>query len=232
LPHNEFGQPIGDPVDWHGARSPGPVVLEGRRCRLEPLTMGHVPDLFAALVPGGERLWTYLSIGPCHSEAELAGVVADLLDTPGWVVFAVCEPGGRAVGFAAYLRVDPALGTIEIGSVVWSPRLARTAAATEAIALMAGHVFDDLGYRRLEWKCDALNEPSRRAALRLGFRFEGVWRQATLYKGRNRDTAWFAMTDADWPGVRTAYERWLRVENFDVDGCQRSPLAVPGVGRG
>ena len=228
--HNEFGQPIGDPVDWHGARPPEPVVLTGAWCRLEPLTPAHIPDLYAALVQGDDSQWTYLWIEPCHTQEQLAAVVDGLLATPGWLVFAICRPDGRAVGIAAYLRIDPVMGTIEVGSILYSPQLRRSAAATEAMALLAGHVFDTLGYRRYEWKCDALNEPSRQAALRLGFRFEGVWRDAMVYKGRNRDTAWFAMTADDWPGVRAAYAAWLSTDNLDAAGRQRRPLRAAGPG--
>ncbi len=226
LRRNEFGQPIGEPITWSGARRPAPVVLRGREVRLEPLSQAHTPDLYAALGdPRDDERWTYLAFEPCHSEAAMAAVVADLMANPGFVPFAICRPDGRAVGFAAYLRIDPAMGTIEVGSILYASELARTRAATEAMALLAGHAFDELGYRRYEWKCDALNAPSRRAAVRLGFQPEGVWRQALVYKGRNRDTAWLAMTDTDWPRIRTAYETWLDPANTDERGHQRVRLS-------
>jgi RimJ/RimL family protein N-acetyltransferase len=134
---------------------------------------------------------------------------------------------GRVAGVASYLRIDPPVGVIEVGHIALSPALQQTVAATEAMFLMMSRVFDELGYRRYEWKCDSLNAPSRRAALRLGFAFEGIFRQATLYKGRNRDTAWYAVIDKDWPAVKRAYERWLSPENFDADGRQRVPLGTP-----
>jgi len=136
----------------------------------------------------------------------------------------VDERSGDAVGVLAYLRIDPQNGAIEVGHINFSPRLQRTPAATEALYLMARRAFDELGYRRYEWKCDSLNAPSRRAATRLGFQFEGLFRQAGVYKGRNRDTAWFSILDAEWPALRTAYEQWLASENFDADGRQRRSL--------
>jgi RimJ/RimL family protein N-acetyltransferase len=138
---------------------------------------------------------------------------------------AILSTAGAGLGIAAYLRIDPAMGSAEVGSILYAAALQRTTGATEAMALMARHVFDDLGYRRYEWKCDSLNAPSRAAATRLGFRYEGRFRNAVVYKGRNRDTDWFAMTDGDWPGVKAAYAAWLDPENFEPDGAQRRSLA-------
>lgn len=135
--------------------------------------------------------------------------------------------GGEAIGVASYLRIDPANGVIEVGHIALSPQLQKTTAATDAMYLMARRVFEELGYRRYEWKCDALNEPSRRAAVRLGFRYEGTFEQAVVYKGRNRDTAWYAITDREWPSIRAEYERWLAPGNFDEHGVQRSALRHP-----
>ena len=223
---NEFGQPVGAPLTWRPATPPGPVTLAGRWCTVVPLDLTHVPDLYAALVPGPPGQWTYLTFGPCASEAEVAEVVSGYLDNPGFVSFAILDAAGRARGIAAYLRIDPAIGSLEVGGILLGEGLRRTAAATEAMWLLARNAFEQLGFRRYEWKCDALNTPSRYAAERLGFRFEGVWRQATIYKGRNRDTAWFAMTDADWPEVSSAIQAWLDPTNFDAAGRQLTPLRI------
>mgnify|MGYP001184717225 FL=1 len=223
---NEFGQRVGVPVDWHPAVPPGPVTLAGRWCSVVPLDLAHVPDLYAAFVPGPPGQWTYLTFGPCTSQAEVAEVVSGYLANPGFVSFAILDAGGRARGIAAYLRIDPAIGTLEVGGILLGEGLRRTAAATEAMWLLARNAFEELGFRRYEWKCDALNAPSRYAAQRLGFHFEGVWRQATVYKGRNRDTAWFAMTDRDWPGVSAAIQAWLDPANVDASGAQRTSLRI------
>lgn len=223
---NEFGQPVGAPVAWLAAAQPSPVTLVGHWCRVVPLELAHVPDLYAALAPGPPSQWTYLTFGPCGSEGELREVVSGYLANPGFVPFAILDAAGVARGIAAYLRIDPAVGTLEVGGILLGEGLRRTAAATEAMWLLARNAFEQLGFRRYEWKCDALNAPSRYAAERLGFRFEGVWRQATVYKGRNRDTAWFAMTDADWPTVSAAIQAWLDPATFDESGIQRRPLRV------
>ena len=202
------------------------MTLVGRWCRVVPLDLAHVPDLYAALAPGPPSQWTYLTFGPCGSEGELREVVSGYLANPGFVPFAILDAAGVARGIAAYLRIDPAVGTLEVGGILLGEGLRRTAAATEAMWLLARNAFEQLGFRRYEWKCDALNAPSRYAAERLGFRFEGVWRQATIYKGRNRDTAWFAMTDADWPTVSAAIQAWLDPATFDESGIQRRPLRV------
>lgn len=219
---NEFGQPIGEPVGSVAARPVEPVSLAGRTCRLDPLGVGDAPELFAALADGaGDEQWTYLPFGPCADVAAMREVVAGLVADPGFVPFAI-RAGGRVVGTASYLRIEPAGGTIEVGAIVYGAGARRAAPATEAMYLLARHAIDELGYRRYEWKCDALNAPSRRAALRLGFRFEGVWRQAAAYKGRNRDTAWYAMTDGDWAGLRAGYEAWF--DALDADGRQGETL--------
>jgi RimJ/RimL family protein N-acetyltransferase len=182
--------------------------------------------LYAALVLGSSpNIWTYLTAGPFDDATGLNASLRQLNDDPMAVPHALCLPDGRAAGVASYLRLDPANGSVEVGSIAHSAELQRTTAATEAMYLMARHVFDDLGYRRYEWKCDALNEPSRRAALRLGFRYEGTFRNAVVYKGRSRDTAWFSITDDEWVTVRDRLERWLAPSNFDADGRQRTALA-------
>jgi len=203
--------------------------MEGRYCRLEPLDPDrHADELFTAYAEDHDgRNWTYLAYGPF---ADRAGyrlwLEANCLgDDP--IFHAVIDfADGRASGVASYLRITPDVGVIEVGHINFAPRLQGTRAATEAMVLMMRRVFDELGYRRYEWKCDALNERSRRAAERLGFRFEGVFRQATLYKGRNRDTAWYSIIDREWPGIRTAFAAWLDPGNFDAAGRQRCSLSA------
>ena len=225
---NRFGQPIGFPVDgWTARPFPPRTPMVGRWCRVEPVDVArHAAELHEANLddPDG-RNWTYLSSEPFRDldayRAWLAKMSAG--DDPQFHAI-VDAKSGKAVGIAAYLRIDPANGVIEVGHINYSPRLQRTIAATEAMALMMRRVFDELGYRRYEWKCDALNAPSRAAAKRLGFTFEGVFRQAIVYKGRNRDSAWFSITDREWPDVKAAFERWLDPANFDERGIQRSSL--------
>jgi len=221
---NEHGQPIGDPVDWRGAEPPAPRVLEGSSVRLEPLAAGHAEQIMDTLAPH-PALWTYRAEEPPTSVKEAAQRLAHGAAETDHVTFAVVPTAsGVLEGMASYLRIAPAAGSIEVGSIIYGPSLQRTRAATEAMFLMARHAFEDLGYRRYEWKCDSLNEPSRRAAERLGFSYEGRFRNALVYKGRNRDTDWFSITDGDWPALRRAYEGWLADENFDAEGRQRRPL--------
>jgi RimJ/RimL family protein N-acetyltransferase len=223
------GQPIGFPVpNWTPRPRPPRTLLPGRYCRVEPLDPGrHAGDLFAANQDdAGGRMWTYLSVGPFLDEAAYRAWLDQVAgeNDPLFHVIVDAE-SGQAVGLAAYLRIDPANGAIEVGHLQFSPRLQRTPAASEAMFLMMRRAFDELGYRRYEWKCDSLNAPSRAAAERYGFRFEGVFRQAVVYKGRNRDTAWFSIVDAEWPAVRAAFERWLDPANFDAVGRQRRRLS-------
>ncbi len=226
---NDHGQPVGDRVDW--APGPGlvPVTLIGRGCRLEPLSPTHLDALHAELcLASPPQLWTYLADGPFPDRAGFAAYVERLLATPATVPLTILLPGGEPAGLACFLRIDRDNGTAEVGSISLSARLQRTTAATEAMYLMARHAFEVARVRRYEWKCDSLNEPSRRAADRLGFTFEGVFRNAAVYKGRNRDTAWYSMTDQEWPDVRAGLERWLEPANFDGEGHQRRPLAARG----
>jgi RimJ/RimL family protein N-acetyltransferase len=231
MPTNEHGQPVGDEVPGWEARPPiVPVTLTGRHCRIVPLGEDLVDGLYDALcVQSPPETWTYLMGGPYDARDRFAGYVAGLRTTPGWVPHAILAPeaAGPAVGLgiACYLRIDPANGSAEVGGIVMAKALQRTTASTESMYLMMRHVFDDLGYRRYEWKCDSLNEPSRRAAARHGFSYEGTFRQAVVYKGRNRDTDWFSVTDEDWQRLRPAYEEWLAPENFDADGTQLVSLA-------
>jgi len=208
--------------------APQRQVLEGRYVRLEPLAERHVPSLYdAASAPGAEDRFRYLFSSPPKDESDMAHwvEVAAAKDDP--LMFAVVDPAtGDCGGYQALMRIVPEHGVIEIGSIMWGPAIARTRLATEALYLFARHAFDDLGYRRFEWKCNAQNAPSRRAAERFGFSFEGVFRQHMIVKGVNRDTAWFAMLDGDWPRLRAEYERWLDPGNFDADGTQKTRLAT------
>ena len=223
---NEFGQPIGRPLpDWQPCPYPDVAVLRGTWCRVEPLSENHLDELYAELCgPDDAPLWTYLPTGPYADKADFLQFVLDAADDTSSMALTVLDPDGRACGTARLMRIDQANGSVEIGWIVLARRLQRTTAATEAFALIARHVFE-LGYRRYEWKCDSLNEPSRRAAQRLGFRYEGRFRNALVYKGRNRDTDWFALTAEEWPAVAAAYDAWLDPANF-VDGIQRQPLRV------
>ncbi|MDQ3616218.1 MAG: GNAT family N-acetyltransferase [Actinomycetota bacterium] len=223
---NEHGQPVGEPLPgWTRRRRPDPDRLTGDHCRVERLTLRHGDSLFSAVsadVTG--RSWTYLSTGPFESLDAFRAAISEMIGNADQVSMAITDPGGRAIGLASYLRIEPEIGSVEVGAILFSPALQGTTAATEAMYLMASYVFDDLGYRRYEWKCDVLNAASTAAARRLGFSYEGTWRNATTYKGRNRDTAWFAMTDGDWALLRPAYRQWLAPANFDQDG-QRASLS-------
>lgn len=222
---NEFGQPIGDELDgWTPPPAPPRETLIGRLVRLEPLTAdAHAGGLARSFVDAPGSLWTYLSTEPLRTAEEFTSWIDTITDYEDWRPYAVVVDGA-AVGFLSYMRIDAADGVIEIGSIGFAPSLQRTTAATETLHLMMARAFE-LGYRRLEWKCDAFNEPSRSAAARLGFRYEGTFRQATHYKGRSRDTAWFAILDSEWPVIESGFRAWLAPENFDT-GVQRAPLAV------
>jgi len=226
---NELGQPIGFATDdWQSPSPPPRTPASGRFCRLEPFDpAAHSSALYESFARDADHHnWTYLAYGPfdscdafdawaretCQGDDPLFHVIIDLAT-------------GQAVGLASYLRINPKDGVIEVGHIHFSPLLQRTTLATESMFLMMKRVFDELGYRRYEWKCDALNAPSRMAAERLGFTFEGVFRQATIYKNRNRDTAWYAIIDKDWPGLRAGYEAWLDEDNFDGEGRQLRSLS-------
>ena len=220
--------PIGDPVDAAPARRPERVTLTGRHAVLRPLdpeTDGA--RLYPALHgPEREALWRYLFPRPFGSEAGFLDYLRGLSSAPDPFAYAIADPAsGEALGWLCLMRIEPAHRVVEVGNIMFGSRLQRTAAATEAILLIAAHVFDELGYRRLEWKCNDLNEPSKRAALRLGFTHEGLFRSHMIVKGRSRDTAWFSMIEAEWPGRKSAFEAWLAPENFDAAGCQRRSLA-------
>jgi RimJ/RimL family protein N-acetyltransferase len=226
---NEFGQLVGAPVPgWTPRPLPPRRPMRGRFCRVEPLDADrHAAQLFAANGEAGDgRDWTYLPYGPYVELETYRASLAAAIGRERALAHAIIErESDLAVGVASYLAIDPQNGTIEVGAINYSPRLQRKPAATEAMYLMMRRVFDELGYRRYEWKCDSLNARSRAAAERLGFRYEGLFRQAVVYKGRNRDSAWFSVIDSEWPALRTAFERWFDPENFDADCCQRAGLA-------
>jgi RimJ/RimL family protein N-acetyltransferase len=187
----------------------------------------HADGLFATCAaPGTEQMWTYLADGPFPDREAFAARIAATVADPGSVSVAVLAADATPLGLANYMRLDPRNGSVEVGGILFGTRLQRTRAATEAMYLMARHVFEDLGYRRYEWKCDALNAPSRAAALRLGFAYEGTHRQAVVYKGRSRDTAWFSITGEEWPALAAAYRRWLDPANFDGARAQRVALSA------
>jgi RimJ/RimL family protein N-acetyltransferase len=202
--------------------------MAGRYCRLEPVSVQrHEKDLFAAYMaaPDG-RDWTYLFSDRPASESDFNAYLAKLEKSEDPLHFAIVDSAtNRAIGTAALMRIEPAHGVIEVGSITFSPLLKKTRAATESMYLMMRRAFDELGYRRYEWKCDSLNAPSRAAALRYGFTFEGIFRQAIVYKGRSRDTAWFSITDTEWPRIRAAFEAWLAPGNFNADGRQKRSLS-------
>jgi RimJ/RimL family protein N-acetyltransferase len=224
----EHDQPLGDPVPgWTPRARPDRQPLEGRHVLLRPVDRaGDAQDLYAVSHPpeGDTSTWTYLPDGPYESPRDMRRML-DFAAASHDPLFFTLVTRDRAAGMASYLRITPEHGAIEIGHIWFGATLKRTPAATEAIYLLARHVFDDLGYRRLEWKCNALNAPSRTAAIRFGFTFEGVFRKQQVVKGRNRDTAWYAIVDDDWPPIRAAFETWLDPHNFDADGRQRTPLA-------
>jgi RimJ/RimL family protein N-acetyltransferase len=218
--------PVGPPVDTTAARRPGPVVLEGRHGRLEKLAPHHAAALWRA-VAGHDHIWTYMSAyGPFVDETMFAEWITSRAGLEDPYSYAIIERCGDAVGIATLMEIRPAMRVIEVGHIVYSPALQRTPLGTEAQYLLARHAFETLGNRRYEWKCDALNAPSRRAASRYGFVFEGILRQHMIAKGRNRDTAYFSMLDSEWPARKAAFERWLAPENFDAQGKQKLGLSA------
>ena len=225
-PHPRTGQPVGSPVDPTPAPRPGPVTLKGRYGRLEKLTPAHAMDLWAAFA-GHDEVWTYIAAdGPFATAAEFVPCVERRAAAADPYAYAIIDPSDRAVGYVTLLRIEPEMRVIEVGHVLYSPALQRTPLGTETQYLLARYAFEALGYRRYEWKCDALNAPSRRAALRYGFVYEGTFRQHIIAKGRNRDNAWFSMLDSEWPARKLNFERWLAPENFDNEGRQKLSLAA------
>lgn len=226
---NQFGQLIGDALpDWQPRPRPQRVVQEGRFCRLEPLSLRHADALFAAYRQAADtRSWTWLLREPENTVEEYRQWIASVEALQDPLHFAVVDKhSGQPVGSLALMRIDPNNGVMEVGHVHFSPLLSGTPASTEAQWLLMRYAFETLGYRRYEWKCNSLNEPSRNAALRLGFQYEGRFRQALVIKGHNRDTDWFSIIDAEWPGLDRAFQAWLAADNFSADGKQRRPLAA------
>ena len=225
---NYLGQPIGAPLpSWSPRPMPPRSAMEGRFCTVAPLDPARdAAQLFAAYAEDRDgRMWTYLPRGPYASLAEYRAYADQACRTHDPLVHTIIDNAtGQAVGTASFLRIEPEVGVIEVGSITYSPRLQRRPAGTEAMYLMMRRVFDELGYRRYEWKCNSLNFPSRTAAERLGFQYEGLFRQAMITRGRNRDTTWFSVIDEEWPGLRAAFERWLEPANFDAQGQQRRSL--------
>lgn len=212
---------------WTPCERPAPDVLTGRYTRLERLDWDeHGEALFKAVCgEANTDLWTYMPIGPFSDRAVFEQIYEFVRNQFAWETMVIRDKASDVVlGMASYMRVRPEHGSAEVGCVTFGPTLKRTRQATEAMFLMAVHLFDDLGYRRYEWKCDNANEASRRAAKRLGFAFEGVFRNDMVMKGRNRDTAWFAMTQEDWPKVKAGFESWLSPDNFDAAGQQKKRL--------
>jgi RimJ/RimL family protein N-acetyltransferase len=226
---NQFGQPIGFPLPhWTPRPRPPRTAMPGRYCMVEPLNPAkHAQELFEAnTADKGGRNWTYLLVDPFPDFEGYRQWLQRIAVMEDPVFYALIDAAtGRAVGVASYLRIDPPMGVIEVGHLNFSPAMQRTRASTESMFLMMRRAFDELGYRRYEWKCDSLNAPSRRAAERLGFRFEGIFRQAIVYKGRSRDTAWYSIIDSEWAALKSAFERWLAPENFDQAGTQRQRLS-------
>jgi RimJ/RimL family protein N-acetyltransferase len=227
---NAYGQPIGAPVeDWTERQRPQRVELRGRYCRVIPIDVErHAPSLFDAYMEAADgRDWTYLAQERPTTIAAFREYLARITASTDPLHYAIIDVASeRAVGTAALMRIEPVHGVIEIGYITFSPRLKKTRTATEAMYLFMRYAFDQLGYRRYEWKCDSLNARSRTAAIRYGFTFEGIFRQAIVYKGRSRDSAWFSIIDEEWPRLRAAFEAWLSPENFDAAGQQRRALAA------
>ena len=221
--------PVGPPLPgWMPREEPPRQAMDGTWARLEPLDAAtHADQLFDAFAADKtDRMWTYMFNGPFHERAAFHEWIESRSQSRDPLFFTIVDRRlGRATGLASYLRIEPAHGVIEVGHIAFAPALQRTAAATDAMYLMMKTVFD-LGYRRYEWKCDALNAASRRAALRLGFSFEGIFRQAIVYKGRSRDTAWYSVVDREWPLLDAEFRRWLEPANFDASGRQRTTLAI------
>jgi RimJ/RimL family protein N-acetyltransferase len=219
---------LGATVDARPAKAPQPITLAGRFVTLAPIDpAAHGKALYEnSHGEHQEDLWRYLFDGPYPDRSSFDSRLRQMASTKDPLFLTILDQSSQQpVGCASYMRIEPAHRCIEVGSILFTPLLQRTPGATEAMFLMARHVFEDLGYRRYEWKCNALNEPSRRAALRLGFIFEGIFRQHMIIKGRNRDTAWYAMLDSEWPSRKANFERWLAPENFDAEGRQKESLA-------
>ncbi|MFD1259214.1 GNAT family N-acetyltransferase [Entomomonas asaccharolytica] len=225
---NEYNQPIGEEViNWSARELPSNPLLLGKYCRLEQLNIKkHANDLFAAYQTAMDgRDWTYLPSEPPENYTVFCDYLAKLITTTNQFHYAIIDTQtNKALGTIALIRPDPSNGAIEVGYVTFSPLLKKTRIATETHYLLMCYVFDDLQYRRYEWKCDSLNEPSKAAAQRLGFKYEGTFRQAVVYKSRTRDTCWFSIIDKEWYSLKERFEKWLNINNFNLDGTQKSKL--------
>jgi RimJ/RimL family protein N-acetyltransferase len=225
ISHPATGQPVGPPVEGGPAARPGPVTLQGRYGRVERLAEAHAASLWAA-VRGADAIWTYIAdSGPFADAAGFDKWLARRIAAEDPYAYAILDAQERVVGTAALMSIRPAMRVIEVGSIVYAPALQRTPLGTEAQYLLARYAFETLGYRRYEWKCDALNAASRRAAVRYGFVYEGIFRKHMIVNGRSRDTAWYAIVEDDWPARKAAFERWLAPENF-ADGRQIESLSA------
>lgn len=220
---NQFGQPVGEPMnDWQPRLHPDRVALKGHYCTLTPLRPEHAEALFTAYQQAEDtRSWTWLLREPDATADEFTAWVESVCELSDPIHFTVIDNQTKSpVGTLALMRIDAKNGVIEVGHVHFSPRLSGTVMSTEAQYLLMQYVFTTLGYRRYEWKCNSLNAPSRRAAQRLGFQYEGRFRQALVIKGHNRDTDWFSIIDSEWPGLESAFQSWLAADNFTADGKQ------------
>ena len=220
----ETGQPIGAKVDAKPAPLPGPVTLRGRFVTVERLDAARHGKALWEAFKGRDALWTYSSNGPFADEASFQQWLKERVELKDPYYYAIVSPDGRALGVSTYMEIRPKTRVIEVGHIVYGPELQQKPAATEAQYLLARHAIEELGYRRYEWKCHSLNAASRWAALRLGFEFEGIFRQHMIVKGRTRDTAWFSIIDSEWPRLRRAFEAWLAPDNFDGNGRQKRRL--------
>lgn len=226
--YNEFNQPIGDALpNFTIGDLPQAVLLQGRFCRLEKLSLAkHGKDLFE-VYSSPLNYWTYLSLMPFNDDRTFEKFLYQLENSKDPYYFSIVDQSnGQSIGSFALMRIDPKNRVIEVGWVIYSPKLQKTKIGTEAHFLLAEYVFEQLKYRRYEWKCDSLNEASHRAAKRLGFTYEGTFRQSVVYKERNRDTAWFSMLDTEWEKNKVRFKRWLADDNFDVNGKQKSSLSA------
>jgi RimJ/RimL family protein N-acetyltransferase len=218
--------PAGVAVDATPAPMPGDVTLAGRTGSVARLDAAKHADALWTAMGGHDAIWAFIPAGGAFDEAGLKRYIAACAESKERIFYAVVEPGGQAVGILSLMEIRPAMRVIEVGNIVYSPALQRTPLGTEAQYLIARYAIETLGYRRYEWKCDDRNEPSKRAAKRFGFTYEGTFRQHMIVKGQNRDTAWFSILDREWPARRTAFERWLAPDNFDRDGRQKTRLGA------
>lgn len=226
---NEFNQAVGNSIaNWRCVEKPAQKIMRGKFCFLEPIDVDkHAEKLFENLsIDNLGESWTYLPYGPFANNSEFCKWIKTITLEQDTQLYSILNNKNEPIGIAGFLRINPEHGVIEVGHLHYSKLLQRTPAATEAMYLMMSHAFDDLGYRRYEWKCNSLNEASRSAALRLGFKFEGIFRQSNIFKNRNRDTAWFSILDGEWPEIKEKFQRWLSPSNFHANGQQIQSLTI------